>query len=113
MEFSIVGRPRSRHPERASVLSSAVEIGISMQPVAENSPVRSVRQMSHLDQLLRLMTDRKASDLHLRPMRPPLLRINGKLMAVDSEPLRPAELEEKGDGVWRLHAFNETFFLRA
>jgi twitching motility protein PilT len=49
--------------------------------------------MSHLDQLLRLMTDRKASDLHLRPMRPPMLRINGRLRPVDSDPLKPDEIE--------------------
>jgi twitching motility protein PilT len=49
--------------------------------------------MLHLDQLLHLMTDKGASDLHLRPMRPPLLRINGRLMPVDSEPLSPDEIE--------------------
>jgi twitching motility protein PilT len=49
--------------------------------------------MKHLDQLLRLMTDKKASDLHLRPMRPPLLRVNGRLMPVDSDPLQPDEIE--------------------
>jgi twitching motility protein PilT len=47
--------------------------------------------MKHLDQLLRLMTDKKASDLHLRPMRPPLLRVNGRLMPVDSDPLQPVQ----------------------
>ncbi|MDH4067087.1 MAG: PilT/PilU family type 4a pilus ATPase [Acidobacteriota bacterium] len=46
---------------------------------------------AHLDQLLRLMTDKKASDLHLRPMRPPLLRIHGKLIPVDAEPV-PSEV---------------------
>ncbi|MDH3255660.1 MAG: ATPase, T2SS/T4P/T4SS family, partial [Acidobacteriota bacterium] len=48
--------------------------------------------MMHLDQLLRLMTDKEASDLHLRPMRPPLLRVNGRLMPVDAEPLKPDEV---------------------
>ncbi len=48
----------------------------------------------HLDQLLKLMTDRLASDLHLRPARPPLLRINGKLIPVDSEPVTPAAIEQ-------------------
>ncbi len=46
---------------------------------------------AHLDQLLRLMTDKGASDLHLRPMRPPLLRVHGKLIPVDSEPV-PTEI---------------------
>ena len=47
-----------------------------------------------LVQLLRLMTDKEASDLHLKPMRPPLLRIHGKLMPIEAEPLKPAEIEE-------------------
>ncbi|MCZ6727910.1 MAG: PilT/PilU family type 4a pilus ATPase [Acidobacteria bacterium] len=46
-----------------------------------------------LDQLLRLMADRGASDLHLKPMRPPLLRVNGKLMPIDSDPLTPDQIE--------------------
>jgi twitching motility protein PilT len=45
-----------------------------------------------LDQLLRLMADRGASDLHLKPMRPPLLRIHGKLMPIDSDPLTPDQI---------------------
>ena len=45
-----------------------------------------------LDQLLRLTTDRGASDLHLKPTRPPLLRIHGKLMPLDSEALKPEDI---------------------
>ncbi len=47
-----------------------------------------------LDKLLRIMTDRKASDLHLKPTRPPLLRIAGRLMALDMQPLKPDEINE-------------------
>ena len=46
-----------------------------------------------LNDLLIYMAGQKASDLHLKPMRPPLLRINGKLMPVKGEPLKPADLE--------------------
>ncbi len=46
-----------------------------------------------LDQLLRLMADREASDLHLKPMRAPLLRIHGKLMPIDSDPLTPDQIQ--------------------
>ncbi len=45
-----------------------------------------------LDQLLRLTTDRGASDLHLKPTRPPLLRISGRLIPLDVEPLQPEEI---------------------
>ena len=40
------------------------------------------------------MAKQQASDLHLKPMRPPLVRIQGKLLAVGTEPLRPADLEK-------------------
>jgi twitching motility protein PilT len=47
-----------------------------------------------LDQLLRLMTEKGASDLHLKPKRPPLLRVHGKLMPVEMEPLTPGEIQQ-------------------
>jgi twitching motility protein PilT len=40
-----------------------------------------------LDSLLKLMTDKGASDLHLKPTRPPLLRISGRLLPLEAEPL--------------------------
>ena len=46
-----------------------------------------------LNDLLIFMEEQKASDLHLKPMRPPLLRIGGKLVPVKAEPLKPADLE--------------------
>ncbi len=47
-----------------------------------------------LESLLRMMAERGASDLHLKPMRPPLLRLAGKLLPIDAEPLRPEEIEK-------------------
>ena len=52
-----------------------------------------------LDQLLRLTADRGASDLHLKPMRPPLLRVHGKLMPIDSEPLTPDQIRDMLESV--------------
>ncbi len=40
------------------------------------------------------MTDKGASDLHLKPTRPPLLRINGRLLPIEAPPLKPDELSE-------------------
>ena len=40
------------------------------------------------------MASKEASDLHLKPMRPPLLRIKGKLVPLKSEALQPKELED-------------------
>ncbi len=52
-----------------------------------------------LDALLKLMTDKGASDLHLKPTRPPLLRISGRLLPIESAPLRPSELTEMLIGI--------------
>ena len=46
-----------------------------------------------LNDLLVYMSKQQASDLHLKPMRPPLVRVQGKLIAVKTEPLKPADLE--------------------
>ena len=47
-----------------------------------------------LDSLLKFMTKKGASDLHLKPTRPPLLRINGKIIPVDVEAFKPREIEQ-------------------
>src|SRR5260370_25636868 len=52
-----------------------------------------------LDALLKLMTDRGASDLHLKPTRPPLLRISGKLIPIDVAPVAPDLLSEMLVGI--------------
>src|SRR5205807_7662491 len=39
------------------------------------------------------MAKQQASDLHLKPMRPPLVRVQGKLVPVKTEPLKPPDLE--------------------
>ena len=40
------------------------------------------------------MAKKEASDLHLKPMRPPLLRIKSKLIPLNTEALAPKDLEE-------------------
>jgi twitching motility protein PilT len=45
-----------------------------------------------LDRLLKFMTDKGASDLHLKPTRPPLLRVTGRLLPIETEPLTPEDL---------------------
>ncbi len=47
-----------------------------------------------LNDLLVFMAKQQASDLHLKPMRPPLIRVQGKLVPVGSVPLKPADLEK-------------------
>jgi twitching motility protein PilT len=47
-----------------------------------------------LAELLKFMAKKEASDLHLKPMRPPLLRVKGKLIPLNTEALQPKDLEE-------------------
>ena len=48
----------------------------------------------NLEELLRFVTEKGASDLHLKPTRPPMLRINGRLMPIEAEPLKPEKIRE-------------------
>lgn len=50
--------------------------------------------MIQIDELLKIMVSRNASDLHIKPMRPPLLRKDGVLAALDTGVLKPSEIEE-------------------
>ena len=45
-----------------------------------------------VDDLLHLMTKRGASDLHLKPGRPPLLRVNGVIRPLQEANLRPEQI---------------------
>ncbi len=47
-----------------------------------------------LKELLMFMTKKGASDLHIKPMRPPLLRIKGRLVPIKSVPFKPEEARE-------------------
>ena len=50
--------------------------------------------MAHLPELLKEMVEEGASDLHITTGSPPQLRINGKLVCVDSPPLTPPETKQ-------------------
>src|SRR5512142_2279817 len=48
-----------------------------------------------LNDLLVYMAKQEASDLHLKPMRPPLIRVRGKLVQIPGiPPLKPTDLEK-------------------
>ena len=53
----------------------------------------------HLDELLRVMTKQGASDLHLKPTRPPLMRINGRLVPLQADPLTPGVLQSMVESI--------------
>src|SRR5437867_2476719 len=60
----------------------------------DRDAVRYNARILKLEEFLRFMASKEASDLHLKPMRPPLLRIKGKLVPLKSEALQPKELED-------------------
>ncbi|GAB4224389.1 MAG: hypothetical protein Kow0062_26110 [Acidobacteriota bacterium] len=61
-----------------------------MSDVATAQPVETKYR---LDDLLRFMVKQEASDLHLKPMRPPLLRLKGKLIPLKGAPIKPEEMD--------------------
>ena len=52
-----------------------------------------------IDELLRYTVQQDASDLHLKPMRPPLLRMKGKLIPLKTDPLHPELLRDLLNGL--------------
>ena len=52
-----------------------------------------------LDQLLTIMTKQGASDLHIKPTRPPLLRLNGKLLPLKTDALKLEEIGQMVDKI--------------
>ena len=54
-----------------------------------------------LKELLMFMTKKGASDLHIKPMRPPLLRIQGRLIPIKADPLQPQDVEEMLTGIFK------------
>src|SRR5256886_4013308 len=49
--------------------------------------------MARIDAFFKLMSEQKASDLHLSTNNPPMLRINGELIRVDYPALKDEELK--------------------
>ena len=52
-----------------------------------------------IDDLLRTMTEQGASDLHLKPTRPPLMRVNGRLLPLKADALNPKDIEAMIDEI--------------
>ncbi len=70
--------------------------GGAPQPAEERAPARASEEgeVLHIDDLLRLMAERKASDLHLSIGTSPTLRIDGELMQLSTEKISPAKMNE-------------------
>jgi twitching motility protein PilT len=84
--FPAAPRSRKHSPERPR-LRAVAPIQLSIPP---ESPTRF---MARIDAFFKLMSEQKASDLHLSTSNPPMLRINGDLIRVDYPPLTNDELQ--------------------
>jgi len=60
----------------------------------EIEPAKTTVGKAPADKLLKLMVDKGASDLHLRALVPPVLRIDGGLVQQDQPPISAEEIEE-------------------
>ena len=60
----------------------------------EIEPAKTTVGKAPADKLLKLMVDKGASDLHLRALVPPVLRIDGVLVQQDQPPISAEEIEE-------------------
>jgi len=67
-------------------------------PVEQVSAPRPIEEV-HVDELLRLVVEKKGSDLHLAPGVPPVLRIDGKLLATNYAVLSDFEVQRMIYGV--------------
>jgi len=52
-----------------------------------------------IDSLLRFMVEQQASDLHIKPMRPPLMRLKGKLLPLKCDAIDPDDVATMLDGI--------------
>ena len=52
-----------------------------------------------IDNLLRFMVEQKASDLHIKPMRPPLMRLKGKLLPLKCDVITPEDVQKMLHGI--------------
>lgn len=50
--------------------------------------------MKTIDELLRVVVEKEASDLHLKAGNPPIIRIDGELFPLDEPPVPPDEMKE-------------------
>jgi twitching motility protein PilT len=70
---------------------------VTTLPTPPSPPPQAAPQPAHaaytLNDLLTYMAQQQASDLHLKPMRPPLMRVRGKLVPIKGEPVKPTDLE--------------------
>jgi twitching motility protein PilT len=72
-----------------STVTEATGQGLPTEQVSAPRPIEEV----HVDELLRLVVEKKGSDLHLASGVPPVLRIDGKLLATNYAVLSDFEVQ--------------------
>jgi len=72
-----------------STVTAATAQGLPTERVSAPRPIEEI----HVDELLRLVVEKKGSDLHLAAGVPPVLRIDGKLLATNYAVLSDFEVQ--------------------
>ncbi len=93
-------------------------IGIIFDEIKNKNPDEIIKCIESMDivRLLQITAQKKASDLHLTYNRPPIMRLHGKLVAMDMDPLSTAELKNlifsilNDDQIARFEKFKELDF---
>src|SRR5260221_7336741 len=84
-------RPFSLFPSSLSAFRIIPSVTVSTPA----TPPPDATPQFTLNDLLVYMAKQEASDLHLKPTRPPLIRVRGKLVQIPGvPPLKPADLEK-------------------
>jgi twitching motility protein PilT len=91
----------------ASSITTQDPFAVPDSDSAGDAPIHSVAEDDQgaetcsmtIDDLLRFMVKQEASDLHLKPMRPPLVRIKGKLLPLKVDALHPDLIREMLDSI--------------
>jgi twitching motility protein PilT len=79
--------PAPEPPAAEPVVTAVSQNGVALRlPMAETEEERVDAALADMDTLLTLLVKRGASDLHLRCGEPPLMRVDGEMIRLDSYP---------------------------
>jgi twitching motility protein PilT len=81
--------------EAAGVTSTEQRVGaqqVAQGPAARLGPPQRVEEV-HIDELLRMTVEKRGSDLHLAAGVPPVIRVDGALLATNFEPMTDFEVQ--------------------
>lgn len=69
------------------------DLGVTEKPISDYADASNAAPIGdvHIDEILRIAVDRKASDIHLTVGLPPMMRLDGEIVALPYEVLEPQD----------------------